>query len=164
MENDHEQSCKLQLNRMTIRFAIELLGRNLILSRTIGSTNYTKWNTSIRTWFCLLPYSGSTRWNNTAINMACCLSEEAKEQKRINQEIEKQLRKDKRDARRELKLLLLGKSCRLHCFSLREQFGTGFVRSLCWLWLAAILLYTVAIRVWKALSFCETRDTKLRDS
>ena len=41
--------------------------------------------------------------------MACCLSEEAKEQKRINQEIEKQLRKDKRDARRELKLLLLGK-------------------------------------------------------
>ena len=42
--------------------------------------------------------------------MACCLSEEAKEQKRINQEIEKQLKKDKRDARRELKLLLLGKS------------------------------------------------------
>lgn len=42
--------------------------------------------------------------------MACCLSEEAKEQKRINQEIERQLRKDKRDARRELKLLLLGKS------------------------------------------------------
>ncbi|KAG8229207.1 hypothetical protein J437_LFUL009689 [Ladona fulva] len=43
------------------------------------------------------------------INMACCLSEEAKEQKRINQEIERQLRRDKRDARRELKLLLLGK-------------------------------------------------------
>jgi guanine nucleotide-binding protein G(q) subunit alpha len=42
--------------------------------------------------------------------MACCLSEEAKEQKRINQEIERQLRKDKRDARRELKLLLLGQS------------------------------------------------------
>ena len=42
-------------------------------------------------------------------NMACCLSEEAQEAKRINQEIEKQLRKDKRDARRELKLLLLGK-------------------------------------------------------
>ena len=31
------------------------------------------------------------------------------EQKRINAEIERQLRKDKRDARRELKLLLLGK-------------------------------------------------------
>nr|AAB28122.1 CGq alpha=42 kda class-q G-protein alpha subunit [Procambarus clarkii=crayfish, retinas, rhabdomeric photoreceptor membranes, Peptide Partial, 32 aa] [Procambarus clarkii] len=29
-------------------------------------------------------------------------------QKRINQEIERQLRKDKRDARREWKLLLLG--------------------------------------------------------
>lgn len=40
--------------------------------------------------------------------MACCLSEEAKEAKRINSEIEKQLRRDKRDARRELKLLLLG--------------------------------------------------------
>jgi hypothetical protein len=38
------------------------------------------------------------------------MSEEAKEQKRINQEIERQLRKDKRDARRELKLLLLGES------------------------------------------------------
>lgn len=41
--------------------------------------------------------------------MACCLSEEAREQKRINQEIEKQLQRDKRNARRELKLLLLGK-------------------------------------------------------
>ena len=41
--------------------------------------------------------------------MACCLSEEQQEQKRINAEIERQLRKDKRDARRELKLLLLGK-------------------------------------------------------
>jgi len=40
--------------------------------------------------------------------MACCLSEEAKEQKRINQEIEKQLKRDKREARKELKLLLLG--------------------------------------------------------
>ncbi|XP_044309342.1 guanine nucleotide-binding protein subunit alpha-11 [Varanus komodoensis] len=40
--------------------------------------------------------------------MACCLSDEAKESKRINAEIEKQLRRDKRDARRELKLLLLG--------------------------------------------------------
>lgn len=43
--------------------------------------------------------------------MACCLTEELKEQKRINQEIERQLKKDKRDARRELKLLLLGKLC-----------------------------------------------------
>ncbi|CRL03713.1 CLUMA_CG016246, isoform A [Clunio marinus] len=42
------------------------------------------------------------------LSMECCLSEEAKEQKRINQEIERQLRRDKRDARRELKLLLLG--------------------------------------------------------
>jgi len=57
--------------------------------------------------------------------MACCLSEEAKEQKRINQEIEKQLRKDKRDARRELKLLLLGKLCSLHLQRLCEHFDTG---------------------------------------
>ncbi|XP_076260366.1 G protein alpha q subunit isoform X1 [Rhynchophorus ferrugineus] len=40
--------------------------------------------------------------------MQCCQSDEAREQKRINAEIEKQLRRDKRDARRELKLLLLG--------------------------------------------------------
>lgn len=46
--------------------------------------------------------------------MECCLSEEAKEQKRINQEIERQLRRDKRDARRELKLLLLGKCYRFN--------------------------------------------------
>lgn len=53
--------------------------------------------------------------------MACCLSEEAKESKRINAEIEKQLRRDKRDARRELKLLLLGK-CRFlsHTALLRD--------------------------------------------
>lgn len=43
--------------------------------------------------------------------MACCLSEEAKEARRINDEIERQLRRDKRDARRELKLLLLGEYC-----------------------------------------------------
>lgn len=41
--------------------------------------------------------------------MACCMTEEQQEQKRINAEIERQLKKDKRDARRELKLLLLGK-------------------------------------------------------
>ncbi|XP_075062565.1 guanine nucleotide-binding protein subunit alpha-11 [Mixophyes fleayi] len=40
--------------------------------------------------------------------MACCLSEEVKESKRINAEIEKQLKRDKKDSRRELKLLLLG--------------------------------------------------------
>ena len=48
-------------------------------------------------------------WMAAAV-MACCLSEEQQEQKRINAEIERQLRKDKRDARRELKLLLLGKN------------------------------------------------------
>ena len=41
--------------------------------------------------------------------MNCCLSPEERANKAINAEIERQLRKDKRDARRELKLLLLGK-------------------------------------------------------
>jgi len=42
--------------------------------------------------------------------MACCclLTEEAREQRRINHEIDRQLKRDKRSARRELKLLLLG--------------------------------------------------------
>lgn len=39
---------------------------------------------------------------------SCCLSPEAKEARRINAEIEKQLRKDKKKSRREFKLLLLG--------------------------------------------------------
>ncbi|XP_059192641.1 guanine nucleotide-binding protein subunit alpha-14-like [Centropristis striata] len=38
----------------------------------------------------------------------CCVSAEEKENQRINEEIEKQLRRDKKDSRRELKLLLLG--------------------------------------------------------
>lgn len=40
--------------------------------------------------------------------LTCCLTEEGREQRRINSEIEKQLRKDKRKARKEVKLLLLG--------------------------------------------------------
>lgn len=40
--------------------------------------------------------------------MACFMSEEAKEQKRINDEIEKQLKMDKKSSQREIKLLLLG--------------------------------------------------------
>ncbi|KAM6954722.1 guanine nucleotide-binding protein subunit alpha-14-like [Aplochiton taeniatus] len=38
----------------------------------------------------------------------CCVSAEEKEKQRINEEIERQLRRDKKDSRRELKLLLLG--------------------------------------------------------
>ena len=45
--------------------------------------------------------------------MACCMTDEQREQRRINQEIERQLKKDKRDARRELKLLLLGECKRV---------------------------------------------------
>nr|XP_020476787.1 guanine nucleotide-binding protein G(q) subunit alpha-like [Monopterus albus] len=39
---------------------------------------------------------------------ACCLSPGAKEARRINGEIERQLRRDEKDSRREFKLLLLG--------------------------------------------------------
>jgi len=42
------------------------------------------------------------------IMAGCCMSADEKERQRINQEIDKQLRKDKKDSRRELKLLLLG--------------------------------------------------------
>ena len=60
--------------------------------------------------------------------MMCCLSAEAREQKQINREIEKQLRLDKKNQRRELKLLLLGKIYKLSnsSNSLRMLFlGTG---------------------------------------
>jgi guanine nucleotide-binding protein G(q) subunit alpha/guanine nucleotide-binding protein subunit alpha-11 len=46
----------------------------------------------------------------------CCLSAEAREQKQINREIEKQLRLDKKNQRRELKLLLLGNNEFLRLF------------------------------------------------
>lgn len=65
--------------------------------------------------------------------MACCLSEEAKESKRINAEIDKQLRRDKRDARRELKLLLLGtvSFCNiiLSVFDLIDPVDRGYIAS-----------------------------------
>lgn len=38
------------------------------------------------------------------------MSAEEKERQRINQEIEKQLKKDKSNSRKEMKLLLLGKT------------------------------------------------------
>ena len=57
------------------------------------------------------------------------MSPEDRENKRINAEIERQLRKDKRDARRELKLLLLGKQdpcsmrvCSCHVFVILRLF------------------------------------------
>ena len=40
--------------------------------------------------------------------MACFMTAEQKDQKRVNQEIELQLGRNKRDARREIKVLLLG--------------------------------------------------------
>lgn len=47
----------------------------------------------------------------------CCISAEERENQRINEEIEKQLRRDKKDSRRELKLLLLGEH---HGYQSRE--------------------------------------------
>lgn len=40
--------------------------------------------------------------------MSCLLSEEVRAQNRINKEIERQLTRDKKEANKEIKLLLLG--------------------------------------------------------
>lgn len=50
----------------------------------------------------------------------CCLSAEEQERLRIHREIERQLRRDKRDSHRELKLLLLGECQLPHVHSLRR--------------------------------------------
>ena len=51
--------------------------------------------------------------------MACFLSEEQRAQARINKEIEKQLKKDRKEQGREIKLLLLGESvCHLLSYSI----------------------------------------------
>ena len=71
-------------------------------------------NWLIRQYFARVCQSASPEKKFLVCKMACCLlSEEEKEQRRINAEIERQLRKDKRDARRELKLLLLGEFWRV---------------------------------------------------
>ena len=43
-----------------------------------------------------------------SMKMACFLSEDQRAQSRINKEIEKQLKKDRKEQGREIKLLLLG--------------------------------------------------------
>ena len=60
--------------------------------------------------------------------MACCMTDEQREQRRINQEIERQLKKDKRDARRELKLLLLGECIYFICTGQCRVFLPGDAR------------------------------------
>ena len=50
----------------------------------------------------------SSKVNDSVGECCCCLSEEARMQRKINQKIEHQLRKEKRNARRNIKLLLLG--------------------------------------------------------
>ena len=50
-------------------------------------------------------------WNSVSnLEMACFLSEEQRAQNRINKEIEKQLKKDRKEQGREIKLLLLGET------------------------------------------------------
>lgn len=56
---------------------------------------------------------------------ACCLSPEAKEARRINDEIERQLRRDKRKFRREYKLLLLGEETRRPAARLSPSMEAG---------------------------------------
>ena len=47
--------------------------------------------------------------------MGICFSDEDREQKRRNEEIERVLNRDKKNARRELKLLLLGNPTNRNC-------------------------------------------------
>lgn len=54
------------------------------------------------------PLSRGLIGEGSGVMAGCCASAEEKENQRINEEIEKQLRRDKKDSRRELKLLLLG--------------------------------------------------------
>lgn len=62
---------------------------------------------------------------------ACCLSPEAKEARRINDEIERQLRRDKRDSRREYKLLLLGEPAPAPRARTRDTMDGGESSRLC---------------------------------
>lgn len=66
--------------------------------------------TCVRVCVCLGRGSANSGGMTLSSVGACCLSPEAKEARRINDEIERQLRRDKRDSRREYKLLLLGKA------------------------------------------------------
>lgn len=63
------------------------------------------------------------------IKMTCCLSPEQREIRRINAEIEKQLKIDKKNQRRELKLLLLGEHglCfnRMHSYLIESTCNTA---------------------------------------
>lgn len=61
------------------------------------------------------PLTATVKWTSSVkvrgpsfTEMACFLSEEQKVQSRINKEIEKQLKKDRKEQGREIKLLLLG--------------------------------------------------------
>ena len=54
--------------------------------------------------------------------MACFLSEEQKAQSRINKEIEKQLKKDRKEQGREIKLLLLGEFIDVFAWRISSNF------------------------------------------
>lgn len=58
----------------------------------------------------------------------CCLSEEERHKRRINMQIEEMIRQNKKDTRREMKLLLLGKS---ECHYLSTFIE--FLYPICWL-------------------------------
>ena len=67
----------------------------------------------------------------------CCWNSEEEKKKRRNAEIELQLRRDRRDARREIKILLLGKqrldfcpetiSFRIFIFELHEDYDVKYL-------------------------------------
>ena len=58
----------------------------------------------------------------------CCKSHEEIEAKKLNEQIERELRRHKKDSRRELKLLLLGK----FMISICQIFLSGFLHFVNW--------------------------------
>ncbi|KAJ8005977.1 hypothetical protein DPEC_G00123490 [Dallia pectoralis] len=72
-----------------------------------GNWNWTNWDVSLGRW-CLLSGRCPVVMTVSLIMALCWRTAEERENHRINQEIERQLKRDKRDSRMEVKLLLLG--------------------------------------------------------
>ena len=73
----------------------------------------------------LIDSSSTSLFVSLSPKMMCCSSAKARKQKQINREIEKQLRLDKKNQRRELRLLLYGKRSLLVEHNHRSTFASG---------------------------------------
>ena len=112
MKTLDEHLFSFQTNRFNVRID-QLKGQSRWLSISKFLVNFfilfrKSLSLSLKTNPKAIFYRDKATHAQTFIKMMCCLSAEAREQKQINREIEKQLRQDKKNQRRELKLLLLG--------------------------------------------------------